>query len=85
MGCFWGVESLYGIQKGVLRTCVGYTGGKTTDPSYHDLENHTEVVKIEYDPTVIDYGSELTSNSLACLIQCSNNLRTPGILAQKPL
>jgi len=56
MGCFWGVESLYGVQKGVLRTCVGYTGGKTTNPTYHDLENHTEVVKIEYDPTVIDFA-----------------------------
>lgn len=55
MGCFWGVDSLYGIQKGVLRTCCGYAGGKTTDPTYHDLENHTEVVKIEYDPTVIGY------------------------------
>ena len=58
MGCFWGVDSLYGVQKGVLRTCCGYTGGKTTDPTYHDLENHTEVLKIDYDPTVIDYASE---------------------------
>uniref|UniRef100_A0A336N0D2 peptide-methionine (S)-S-oxide reductase n=1 Tax=Culicoides sonorensis TaxID=179676 RepID=A0A336N0D2_CULSO len=29
MGCFWSCDSLFGAQKGVLRTRVGYSGGKT--------------------------------------------------------
>ena len=34
---------------------VGYAGGTTTNPSYHDLVDHTETVKIVYDPDIISY------------------------------
>ncbi len=40
---------------GVLRTRTGYAGGRSTDPSYKNLEWHTEVVEIDYDPAVISY------------------------------
>lgn len=41
---------------GVLRTRVGYSGGKSTNPSYKVVDLHTEVVEIDYDPQVISYG-----------------------------
>jgi peptide-methionine (S)-S-oxide reductase len=38
-----------------VRTRVGYAGGKTKDPTYHDLADHTEVFQIDYDPTRLSY------------------------------
>uniref|UniRef100_A0A1B0F9B2 peptide-methionine (S)-S-oxide reductase n=1 Tax=Glossina morsitans morsitans TaxID=37546 RepID=A0A1B0F9B2_GLOMM len=55
MGCFWGAESLYGGTRGVLRTTVGYAGGTKDQPTYRNLGDHTEVLEIDYDPTVISY------------------------------
>ncbi|XP_032596680.1 peptide methionine sulfoxide reductase isoform X3 [Drosophila grimshawi] len=51
MGCFWGAESLYGATRGVLRTTVGYAGGSAELPT----GDHTEVLEIDYDPTVINF------------------------------
>ncbi len=34
---------------------VGYTGGTTPAPTYHSLGDHTEAVRIEYDPDRISY------------------------------
>ncbi|XP_030571013.1 peptide methionine sulfoxide reductase isoform X6 [Drosophila novamexicana] len=51
MGCFWGAESLYGATRGVLRTTVGYAGGSSELPT----GDHTEVLEIDYDPTVISF------------------------------
>lgn len=55
MGCFWGVEALFGGLKGVYRTAVGYSGGEKTGPTYHSLGNHTETVMIEFNPEEISY------------------------------
>ncbi|XP_032309791.1 peptide methionine sulfoxide reductase isoform X5 [Drosophila ananassae] len=51
MGCFWGAESLYGATRGVLRTTVGYAGGSSDLPT----GDHTEVLEIDYDPSVISF------------------------------
>ncbi|KAG5887831.1 hypothetical protein JTB14_022689 [Gonioctena quinquepunctata] len=40
---------------GVLRTRVGYSGGKTLNPVYKNLGDHTEVIEIDYDPKIISY------------------------------
>lgn len=37
MGCFWGCDSYYGAKVGVIRTKVGYAGGKFKDPTYRNL------------------------------------------------
>jgi peptide-methionine (S)-S-oxide reductase len=34
---------------------VGYAGGTTKDPTYHNIGDHSESVQVEYDPTMISY------------------------------
>ncbi|XP_055531119.1 peptide methionine sulfoxide reductase-like [Wyeomyia smithii] len=59
MGCYWGAESLFGVTRGVLRTCVGYAAGTTESPKSKQLGDHVEVIEIQYDPTVITYSELL--------------------------
>ncbi len=64
MGCFWGVERLFWQQAGVYSTSVGYAGGTTSNPTYDEvcsgLTQHTEVVRVVFDPQVITYKQLLT-------------------------
>lgn len=43
----------------MLRTRAGYAGGEKEFPSYYSLGNHTEVLSIDYDPTILSYGDLL--------------------------
>ena len=58
-GCFWCVEAQYLLVKGVKHVTSGYAGGKTENPTYEDIctgeTGHAEVIKIEFDPTVVTY------------------------------
>jgi peptide-methionine (S)-S-oxide reductase len=40
---------------GVIRTRVGYAGGESKDPTYHNLGGHTETVQVDFDPTKVSY------------------------------
>ena len=58
-GCFWGPEIKFSKLNGVLKTEVGYCGGKSPKTSYREVctgeTNHAEVVKIEYEENKISY------------------------------
>ncbi len=62
-GCFWGVEAEFTELPGVLATRVGYSGGRTDNPSYQDVcshgTGHAEVVEITFDPLRISYENLL--------------------------
>ena len=38
---------------------MGYAGGKKSNPTYHDLGDHTETLQIDFDPDVITYDELL--------------------------
>jgi len=63
-GCFWGVEAAFRQIKGVVSTQVGYTGGRTQNPSYEDVctdrTGHAEAVEVTYDPSKVRYEDLLT-------------------------
>ena len=58
-GCFWGVEEVFRKIDGVLDTKVGYAGGNFPNPTYQDVcsdnTRHAEVVRTEFDSTIISY------------------------------
>jgi peptide-methionine (S)-S-oxide reductase len=63
MGCFWGAERLFWKMPGVWVTAVGYQGGLTPNPTYHEtttgLTGHAEMVKVVYDPAVVSFEALL--------------------------
>jgi len=46
---------MLGVIDGVIRTRVGYTGGKKSDPTYHSMKDHSESISIDYDPSILSY------------------------------
>lgn len=52
-GCFWCVETIYNMLKGVESAVSGYSGGHTNNPTYKEIctgtTNHAEVVRVTFD------------------------------------
>ncbi|KAM0934235.1 putative peptide-methionine (S)-S-oxide reductase [Dioscorea sansibarensis] len=58
-GCFWGVELAFQRVPGATKTEVGYSQGTMHQPTYEDVctgtTNHSEVVRVQYDPGQCNY------------------------------
>ena len=58
-GCFWCLEADFDKLPGVIATESGYTGGKTQNPTYHQVSaggtGHAEAVRVSYDPAKVSY------------------------------
>lgn len=56
-GCFWCIDAVYRQFEGIKTSVCGYTGGLTLNPTYQQvcsgMTGHVEVVKVEFDETVI--------------------------------
>jgi hypothetical protein len=82
-GCFWGVEHIFLVQwpikqdKGILKTAVGYTGGRSENPTYNQVcsgsTNHAEALRIEFDPSKVTY-EELVGLSCYSVSWCLSSV-----------
>jgi peptide-methionine (S)-S-oxide reductase len=63
MGCFWGVERMFWKLEGVWLSMVGYAAGYTPNATYDEVcsgqTGHNEVVRVIFDPTILDYDGLL--------------------------
>ena len=58
-GCFWKPEDTFSKMKGVVKTRVGYLGGKTKKPSYENVcggnTGHVEATEITFNSKEVSY------------------------------
>ncbi|EGB11909.1 hypothetical protein AURANDRAFT_19681 [Aureococcus anophagefferens] len=63
-GCFWGVQLAFQRVPGVVRTTVGYTMGRFSNPTYEEVcsgvTGHTEAVHVVFRKAEISYEELLT-------------------------
>ncbi|XP_068308476.1 peptide methionine sulfoxide reductase-like [Pyrus communis] len=63
-GCFWGAELRFQRVVWVVKTEVGYSQGHVDNPNYKLVcsgsTNHSEVVRVQFDPEVCSYTDLLS-------------------------
>lgn len=63
-GCFWCLEAVYEPQPGIVDVVSGFAGGPEKNPTYKQVSagktGHTEVIKIDYDPSKTSLDAILT-------------------------
>lgn len=63
-GCFWCIEAVFKIIKGVISVRSGYAGGTDDRPTYEKVSaggtGHIEVVRVEFDPEKISFRELLS-------------------------
>ena len=66
-GCFWGLEKKFWELNGVVLTSVGYSGGKTENPSYEEVcsgfTDHVEVCLLYTSPSPRDLSTSRMPSS----------------------
>tara|TARA_A100001011_G_C14262919_1_gene823344 strand:- start:1370 stop:1816 length:447 start_codon:yes stop_codon:yes gene_type:complete len=59
LGCFWKPEEIFKNKPGIIKTEVGYAGGKSSKTSYKEVcsgvSGHAEVVKLTFDEKIISF------------------------------
>ncbi|MFZ5365551.1 MAG: peptide-methionine (S)-S-oxide reductase MsrA [Patescibacteria group bacterium] len=62
-GCFWGVQDAFDKINGVVKTTVGYTGGRSEHPTYEEVSagdtGHAEAILIEFNPAIVSFDQLL--------------------------
>ncbi|QIK38183.1 peptide-methionine (S)-S-oxide reductase MsrA [Caldichromatium japonicum] len=62
-GCFWCLEAVFQMLRGVMAAEPGYAGGDLPNPTYQQVctgtTGHAEVVQITFDDQQIDYATLL--------------------------
>jgi peptide-methionine (S)-S-oxide reductase len=62
-GCFWCVEAVFEVVKGVESVESGYAGGTIENPTYEQVcsgqTGHAEVCRIKFDPAVVSFDKLL--------------------------
>lgn len=58
-GCFWCLEAVFSQLKGIEICESGYSGGSDPNPNYDKVcsgkTGHAEVVRLEFDPEIINF------------------------------
>lgn len=58
-GCFWCMEAVFKMLRGVSKVTSGYSGGDVPNPTYEQVcdetTGHAEAIQIEFDPKVMTY------------------------------
>ena len=83
-GCFWCLDAIMRMTKGVVNVESGYSGGQTNHPTYDSVHaketGHAESVQVTYHPDVIGYSTLLdifwTSHNPTTLNQDGANVGT---------
>lgn len=56
-GCFWCMDPIFKMTKGISQVIVGYAGGEEKNPSYREVcgghTGHAETLEITYDPDMV--------------------------------
>lgn len=62
-GCFWCVEAVFDMLRGVESVESGYIGGHVANPTYKQICNgdtgHAEAIRIRFDPAQVSFGELL--------------------------
>lgn len=63
LGCFWCSEAVFQQLDGMKSVTSGYEGGDIENPTYKQVcsgqSGHAEVIRIEYDPAIVEYETLL--------------------------
>jgi peptide-methionine (S)-S-oxide reductase len=58
-GCFWCLDAVFRMTKGIKTVASGYGGGHVANPTYEQMHEqdtgHAEVVQVTFDPEIISY------------------------------